>query len=332
MSAIQSTADLEACLGVAGLPVQMKVIDHIDDAAATWIAASPLAFIAFAGGRGPAATLAGGAAGFARVPGPARLIVPLDALDDAPGDVGQGAGVLFLIPGIGETLRVNGRVKALNAEAIEIDVDECFVHCAKALIRSDFWAAAPVEAPDDAAAFLGAARFLALATADAAGGADMSPKGDPAGALIRLHEGVATLAERPGNRLAYGFHNMIAQPATAALVLIPGATKIAALTGAAEISDDMAARAAFQVEGKVPVLVTRIAGAALAVRESRALAAARLWPAANHPAPTIDPAAVLVAHVKGNRSKGLAAMALRTVVNKGTVAKGLAESYRDRLY
>lgn len=32
--------------------------------------------------------------------------MPLDALDDAPGDVGQGAGVLFLIPGIGETLRI----------------------------------------------------------------------------------------------------------------------------------------------------------------------------------------------------------------------------------
>ncbi len=332
MSAIQTAADLEACLGVAGLPVKMKVIDHIDDGAAAWIAASPLAFVAFADGHGPMATLAGGAAGFARAQGSARLIMPLDALDDAPGDVGQGAGVLFLIPGIGETLRINGRVTALNSGAVEIDVDECFVHCAKALIRSDFWAASPVDAPDDAAGFLGAARFLALATADAVGGADMSPKGDPAGGLIRLHDGVATLAERPGNRLAYGFHNMIAQPATAALVLVPGATKIAALRGAAEISDDMAARAAFEVEGKVPILVTRIAGAAPVLRESRALAAARLWPASNHPAPDVDPAAVLLAHVKANRSGAAEAAALRAAVDRATLAKGLADSYRDRLY
>lgn len=45
MSAIQTAADLEARLGVAGLPVKMKVIDHIDDGAAAWIAASPLAFV-----------------------------------------------------------------------------------------------------------------------------------------------------------------------------------------------------------------------------------------------------------------------------------------------
>ena len=75
MSAIQTAADLEACLGVAGLPVKMKVIDHIDDGAAAWIAASPLAFVAFADGHGPMATLAGGAllgaviyVGLARIP------------------------------------------------------------------------------------------------------------------------------------------------------------------------------------------------------------------------------------------------------------------------
>lgn len=332
MSTIETTADLEACLGAAGLPVKMKVIDHIDQGAAAWIAASPLAFIAFAGASGPIATLAGGAAGFARAPDRKSLVVPLDALDDAPGGVGQGAGFLFVIPGIGETLRINGRISALDGGAATITVEECFVHCAKALIRSDFWAAPPVEAPGDATAFLDAARFLALASADADGGADMSPKGDPAGALIRLHDGVATLAERPGNRLAYGFHNMITQPATTALVLIPGATRIATVAGKAEISTDAALRAAFEVEGKVPILVTRIAGAAPSLRESRALVAAKLWPAATHSAPSIDPAAVLVAHVKANRSSDPTAVAMRAGVDRATIAKGLEDSYRDRLY
>ena len=194
MSVIETTVDLEACLGTAGLPVKMKVIDHIDHGAAAWIAASPLAFIAFARAAGPVATLAGGAAGVAIAKSKTTLSLPLTALDDAPGAVGEGAATLFLIPGIGETLRINGRISAVTETAVEIAVDECFVHCAKALIRSDFWAAAPRTAPGDARTFLEAASFLALATSDAAGGADMSPKGDPAGGLIRLQNGVAALA------------------------------------------------------------------------------------------------------------------------------------------
>ncbi|MFT3811401.1 MAG: hypothetical protein QM698_15925 [Micropepsaceae bacterium] len=332
MSDISTVDALEACIGAAGLPVKMKVIDHIDAQAAGWLRDSPLSFVAFARAGGPVATLAGGAAGFATAKDKATLSLPLNALDDAPGAVGEGVATLFLIPGIGETLRVNGRVSAVTGAAVEIAVEECFVHCAKALIRSDFWAAAPAEAPDDPAAFLEAARFLALATSDAAGGADMSPKGDPAGGLVRLQNGAATLAERPGNRLAYGFHNMIAQPQTAAVVIVPGATTVALVAGKAAISNDEAARAAFVVEGKTPILVTRIEGAEIVLRESRALAAAKLWPLADHAVSQVDPSAVLVAHVKANKSKGLAAMALRTAVNRGTVAKGLAHSYRENLY
>lgn len=332
MSTIATVAELEACMGDAGLPVKMKVIDFIDSQAVRWLAESPLAFVAFAGRSGPSATLAGGAAGFATARDKTTLVVPLEALDDAPEAVGQGVGLLFLIPGIGETLRINGRIAAIGDGAMVVTADECFVHCAKALIRSDFWAAAPVTPPDDPAAFLAASRLLALATVDAAGGADMSPKGDPAGGLIRLQDGVATLAERPGNRLAYGFHNMIAEPRVAAVVVTPGATKVAIVTGTASITSDEALRAGFAVEGKVPILATRVEGVAPVLRESRALAAAKLWPAGQHATPSVDPSAVLVAHVKANKSKGLAAMALRTAVNRGTIAKGLDHSYRNNLY
>lgn len=332
MNMIATTADLEACMGVAGLPVKMKVIDFIDAGAIAWLAAAPLAFVAYADEVAPVASLAGGAPGFATAKDAKTLVLPRAALDAAPVRVGQGAGVLFLVPGIGETMRINGPVAAITDAGVEIAVEEVFIHCAKALIRSSFWEATPGEAPDDAAAFLSAASFLALATHDGEGRADMSPKGDPAGGLIRLHDDVATLAERPGNRLAYGFHNMVARPMTAAIVLIPGSTKVARVTGKASITTDEAVRAAFIVEGKTPILATRIEDAVIEIAESPALAAARLWPAANHAASGIDPSAVLVAHVKANKSKGLAAMALRTAVNRGTVAKGLAHSYRNNLY
>lgn len=63
-------------------------------------------------------------------------------------------GLLFLIPGLGETLRVNGKAVLVKDEdllnrmavngrspllAIGVEVDECFIHCAKALKRSQVW-------------------------------------------------------------------------------------------------------------------------------------------------------------------------------------------------
>ena len=64
---ISSIAQLESCIGVAGLPVKMKIIDHLDATAARWIAASPVAFVGLAAEDGPLVCVAGGPAGFASV-------------------------------------------------------------------------------------------------------------------------------------------------------------------------------------------------------------------------------------------------------------------------
>ncbi len=329
---IMTVAELEACIGVSSLGTQMKIIDHIDSGAAAWIGAAPLAFVGFAGRGAPALTLAGGAPGFASVTDTGRLTLPRGALDDGGlGAVGDGAGTLFLVPGTGETLRVNGRVSAVTAEAIEIAVETCFVHCAKALIRSDFWTAPVTEAPNDAAGFLAASRFLALASADGEGRADVSPKGDPAGSLVRLQDGIATLAERPGNKLAFGYRNMIARPAVAAIALVPGSTMVAVICGTARLSTDEAVRNAFIVDGKAPILATQIGESAPVLRESAALRAAALWPAIATSA-AIDPAAVLVGHVKLNKAKGEMADAIRAGVARDGVAQGLAHNYKHALY
>lgn len=329
---ISTIPELEACVGVAGLPVKMKIIDHLDEEAARWIAASPLAFVGLGSPDGPRVRLAGGPAGFARAKTKAVLSVPLAAVD-APGEaaVGQGAGVLFLIPGIGETLRANGRISAVTGEALEIAVEECFVHCAKALIRSDFWAPAGGVAPTEAAAFVDASRFLALATMDREGRIDISPKGDPAGLLVRMEGDRAVLAERPGNRLAFGYRNMVEQPNVAALCLIPGTAATVELRGRAVLTTDETLRARFVVEEKTPILATVIEDAAASLAPSAALAHAAVW--AGPPAASdVDPSATLVAHVKLNKARGAQATMLRLAVNRGLVAKGLEASYRDGLY
>jgi predicted pyridoxine 5'-phosphate oxidase superfamily flavin-nucleotide-binding protein len=331
---IGDVAALEACIGTTPGPVNLKVIDYLDEGARRWIAASILCFAGFGDADGVGITLGGGVPGFVQATGPTRLKLPAASLDEPDLAVaGRGFGALFLASGIGETLRVNGRVAAAAADAVEIAVEECYIHCAKALIRSDFWRAAPrADAPEDVAAFLGASQFLALATVDGQGRADVSPKGDPSGALIRLQGGAACYADRPGNRRADSFRNILAQPRVAAASLVPGATRVAILSGAARLTTDEAMRASFAVQGKMPLLATCIERPQLVVRESAALRRARLWPA-GRPVDGLNAAEILTSHVRLNRTGGLQARLVRAAVSvPGLMEKGLRHDYKTNLY
>ena len=246
---------------------------------------------------------------------------------------GHGFGALSLLPTIGETLRINGRVTALRPDAIEIRIDECYVHCAKALIRSDFWCAnQQSSAPSDPGEFLAASRFLALATLDAKGHADVSPKGDPAGMMIRMADNAAWFADRPGNRRADSFRNMLSQPRVAVAALIPGVTRIAKLRGEARITQDHRARAGFVVRDKTPQLVTRIERPDVEFINSLSLARAQQW-LKEAPDEVIDPAALISSHVKLSKQRGLQATLARAAVSvPGLMQKGLNRDYKTNLY
>ena len=122
---ITDIAALEARVGKKPAAIDMKVIDHLDAHDQRWIAAAPFAFLAFGDADGIAITAAGGAPGFAEVADAQRLRVPRALQDDAiPAREGSGFGSLFLIPGCGETLRVNGRVAAVDADSVTIEVED----------------------------------------------------------------------------------------------------------------------------------------------------------------------------------------------------------------
>lgn len=332
MTAIDSIAALEAVVGKPPPAIDLKVIDHLDATALRWLAASPLMFAGIGDGTDIAITLAGGDRGFARADA-ATLSIPLDLFDDpALLRPGAGLGSLFLLPGIGETLRVNGRVQSVDGAA-RIAVEECYVHCAKALIRSDFWKAEPVtDGPADLDGFVAASRFMALATVDPGGRADLSPKGDPAGAMVRKDGDALCFPDRPGNRRTDSFRNIIAQPHIAAALLIPGSDRVATFTGSATLTSDEAARAPFIVQGKQPLLAARVDGLRITTAPSAALARAALWPAAPAPA-DISPAKMFAEHLRLNKSKGLGARIASAVVSiPGLMQKGLDKDYKDNLY
>lgn len=331
---IESLEKLEACLGKTPAAMALKVLDHLDDGALRWLAAAPLVFVSIAGApAGVSVTVAGGERGFARAVSPQLLRLPRAAIDDAEAlEEGRGLGMLFLVPGLGETLRVNRRVTKHTPDAVELAIREVYVHCAKALIRSEFWTAAPhTEKSIDPARFVSETRFIAFATADAEGNADLSPKGDAAGTMLKVYGDGLAYGERPGNLRKDSLKNLLAQPRAAALALIPGSNLVGLARGEGKILEDLAVREQFTISGKTPKLVMQLSAATLVVRESPALARCALWPLRAE-AHGLDPAAILTTHIKQNKTAGLGVGIVRKLMSKELMRWGLEVDYKNKLY
>ena len=137
-----------------------KVLPQLDEHCCRYVAHAPFLVLSSMGQDGKMdASPRGDKPGFVQVDDPHTILIP-----DRPGTrrvdsiknivVNPGVGLLFLVPGINETLRVNGyatistdphllqRFKVgqrLPLSVVVVKVGEAFLHCAKALVRSGLW-------------------------------------------------------------------------------------------------------------------------------------------------------------------------------------------------
>jgi PPOX class probable FMN-dependent enzyme len=103
--------------------------------------------------------------------------------------------------------------------------------------------------------WLKASPFCVLATSDASGNCDASPKGDPAGHLIHvLDSKTVVIAERPGNKRADGYLNVMANPHIGIISLIPGRNDTLRINGRARLLRDAPFFDDLAVHGQRPVL------------------------------------------------------------------------------
>ncbi|SEJ83562.1 hypothetical protein SAMN05428950_103409 [Sphingomonas sp. OV641] len=330
---VDSIANLEAAIGPTPPAMHYKVIDHIDAGAADWIARSPFMLAGIGQGADLRIALVGGRGGVV-AERHALLLSGEAAAAVAIAQVGDPFGSLFLLPGIGETLRVNGRVTQVAGGSVRIDVRECYGHCAKALIRSEFWRAEPVEAPARLDEFLAESRFLALATVGRSGDADVSPKGDPAGLLVQRDGEALLFAERPGNRRADSYRNILECGHVALALLVPGARTVALASGMATMTTDPVMLDRFRVDEKAPLMATRVTLDRIVITRSVALADAALWPV--RAKSDVDPAKLFVEHIRANKASGVAAsLARASLAVPGAshlLRKGLEKDYEENLY
>jgi PPOX class probable FMN-dependent enzyme len=119
--------------------------------------------------------------------------------------------------------------------------------------------------------------FVLVATADAAGNCDVSPRGDPAGFVRVLDERTLLLPERPGNRIADTLTNVLANPHVGLLFLVPGATETFRVNGTAVLTTDPDLLTACAVEGRIPRLGIVVSVVEAYTQCSKAVLRSRLW-------------------------------------------------------
>lgn len=156
---IDTLAALRALYAAPAERAVRKQLALLDPHCRRFIALSPFVVLASSNAAGALdASPRGGAPGFIQALDEHTLLIPdapgnnrLDSLENVLGN--PQVGLLFMIPGVDETLRVNGHAVLSCAEAdlvrctagrrpklaIRLSVDEAYLHCAKALMRSKLW-------------------------------------------------------------------------------------------------------------------------------------------------------------------------------------------------
>lgn len=160
MDKITETDTLRDLYGEPSDLVQRKELPKLDKHCRHFISLSPFLVLATAGADGSAdASPRGDAPGFVAVLDDRTLLIPdrrgnkrIDSLRNVVAN--PQAGLIFFVPGVNETLRVNGRAEITTDQALLeplavqgkvpesgllLHVEEAYLHCAKALIRSKLW-------------------------------------------------------------------------------------------------------------------------------------------------------------------------------------------------
>jgi uncharacterized protein len=189
MPTVTTVEELEAIYGVPGEASTVKEVARVTPHYRALIEASPFAILATSGPEGLDCSPRGDSPGFVRVHDETTLMLPdrrgnnrVDSLRNVVRD--PRVALLFLIPGSGTTLRVNGRAHLMtDADVVQsfavgeklprtvlvVKVDSVYFQCARAIVRSDLWNPAkhvdPVSLPT-------AGEILAALSENRVGGED----------------------------------------------------------------------------------------------------------------------------------------------------------------
>lgn len=125
--------------------------------------------------------------------------------------------------------------------------------------------------------FIARSPFMLLASADADGNVDVSPKGDPPGFVKILDAKTLAIPDRPGNQRADSMENILTNPKVGLIFLIPGKTETLRISGTAAIVNDTSVLASMAIAGKSPKLAIVVNVEEAFFHCSKCMIRSKLW-------------------------------------------------------
>jgi PPOX class probable FMN-dependent enzyme len=171
-------------------------------------------------------------------------------------------------------------------------------------------------------AFIARSPFVLVATADAGGRCDVSPKGDAPGFVLVLDEHRLLIPDRPGNKRFDGMRNLLDNPHVGLIFLLPGVEETLRVNGRGWIVRDEELLARCEARGKVPPLAIGIEVEEAFIHCAKAFKRSGLWEPARWPDLSGLPSAaqMLLDHTR------------TTGITVTELDRQLQEGYRQRLY
>jgi ferredoxin-NADP reductase/predicted pyridoxine 5'-phosphate oxidase superfamily flavin-nucleotide-binding protein len=330
---IKDIEELEAINGKPSKMVFMKQIPMLEEGCVKILAQSPIAGFGYQDEEGNChTTLVGGEQGFTNVESPIQISFDFTLNNPFPAK-GSGVSFVFLLPGVGEVLRLNGILKERVKTKVTISVNEAFIHCAMAVLRSRLWSVSPFNfsLPADniakytakplldstAAEFLKSSTFIFLSSWDANGSSDTSPRGDDIGFVQILDTETLALPDRKGNKRTDTFRNLLNNNKISLVAIIPGCNIVLQVSGNAKLTNDESLLSKMDIGGKPPVLalVIKVESASFALNEN--MQKANIW---HHKAQTDqknipDMMALALKHFAMNEARGIGARIRRYITS-----------------
>lgn len=125
--------------------------------------------------------------------------------------------------------------------------------------------------------FLALTTLVMVASVDADGHMDVSPKGDPAGFIQVLDDTTIAIPERAGNRRADTFANVLSNGSVALICMVPGMDETMRINGTARVTTDPELLARMEVEGHRPSLALVVQVEEAFIHCGKALKRGRVW-------------------------------------------------------
>ena len=125
--------------------------------------------------------------------------------------------------------------------------------------------------------FLALSTFLTVASIDAEGRMDVSPKGDPPGFVKVLDDHTIAIPEREGNRRADTFTNILQSPSVGLICFVPGMDETMRISGKASLTTEPELLASMEVKGHVPMLAMLVHVEEAFIHCGKAPKRGRLW-------------------------------------------------------